>query len=153
MRASDALSNLFKYHFLNYYELFGILANHKKDFLQLIQEQHLLAAVGDWPQWNKRLKGLLYVRGISKQTYLFRERRILLDILGNTIRQLWMIQRNRSRFVKWDESAEQEFFVFVFKWKCKSVDNTSNLENVNQTESYLPKISNNSATPLCDSLS
>ena len=70
---------------------------------------------------------------------------IFLEELDDTIRQLWMVHRERFDLVQWEQDAEEEYLVRVrliqfdsstnlvllFKWQGKSVDNwTQDLEQL-----------------------
>ena len=62
---------------------------------------------------------------------------IFLEELDDTIRQLWMVHRERFDLVQWEQDSEKEYLdrvrliqfdsstnlVLLFKWQGKSVDN------------------------------
>ena len=62
---------------------------------------------------------------------------IFLEELDDTIRQLWVVHRERFDLVQWEQDSEKEYLdrvrliqfdsstnlVLLFKWQGKSVDN------------------------------
>jgi hypothetical protein len=118
MRTCNRLGQLIEQWLLNLGKLGGI--HDFEDVLYLVQEHDLLCTVDLGPvpkeakyHLSEELDVCSYI-GFVNVYYLFRQCRIFLEELHNTIRKLRMVHAQTLGLVHWNKhSGEEEFVLFL----------------------------------------